>query len=234
MITLEYVNDQVNLFNKFYRFSIPNFSEIADDLSSASGASISIQDLRNNKFILHYNKAVEIYSIQNLNGLLWHEFTHVYDYMFRYKDNADIHSIMNSISEANAKETEYRYLINLSGKNTYVKTTYIIPFVNEEIEIGRILKIYVRKSWEYLNSFMVSKKPEDFVWGIKNWFYFLGSTRVLINGEKHPPDYIDKFDPFYEEYLTKIFIAFKDNNLNEIIKSYNILEFEAKKYSGVR
>lgn len=231
MITLEYVNHQLAIFNHNYNSKLPELSSIIPDTLQTNDASVLLSELRENKFILHYNECVNSYLEKSLNGILWHEFTHMLDYLSRYRNYKFRNLLMQSVSEYNAKRCEMKYLTDTLDTSNRVKLDYMIPFNNTTVEIGKVVKMYVRQSWQNLNSFIVSKKPSDFVCGEKYWFYYLSALTVLEDGESYTSKFIDNFDSRYHDLLLTIITGFENNDIDSVVRCHCILQHEAEKFS---
>lgn len=162
---------------------LPNFSIDQNDNGDSFGR-FDFNELQNKQYILHLNCKLGNYPDQFIKSILWHEFTHFYDYCeLKNKLNSDdLLTYMTSDSEYHAAQNELMCQIKYSLINCRKVTLY---YKNEEYT----LKDYMISTLSNLTAIANAdrNKYQDYteeqllrecISAQKFLFYYLGKLKI--------------------------------------------------------
>lgn len=105
-MTLEDINRRWTSYKKQYGLESPvKIEEVRFDAEKSVDASFDMTEMYSHSYILHMNPKIHLYRSDYVDLILWHEFTHLYDFLeqpFSYKVMRKIYLYMNTYSEYHA------------------------------------------------------------------------------------------------------------------------------------
>ena len=122
MFSINFINEQREYFNLSTNYNIPKIDDTIYYNNEESFAFISHNEIKNNSYIIHVSSSLLESPKKFQIAVLWHEFTHISDFLY-YKDgNLNILDIMKSYSEAHAENIKLRYLLDLKPNEKIIKS----------------------------------------------------------------------------------------------------------------
>lgn len=175
MFTLEQINNEVDLYNEYTGYNIPQIHKVFYGDFSKYEANVKTTDLYFGKYIIYISNIINRYHTEYQKSVLWHEFTHISDYILykeRYSEYID--DIMKSYSEAHAESIRLRYLLHLPINKLLGREHRIIINKNKKESLDLLTASYMNYSVSDINSFLLNNDPYDFDHAISNFCYMCG------------------------------------------------------------
>lgn len=179
-----------NIYNEYFTFmgieKTTNLSSIFFDIEVASGttAKFNINELLNDNYILHINPSIRNYNETHIKAILFHEFTHLYDFFVinnKLSDVNEIKTYLNSYSESNASNVELEILLKLPHKSQlyYNDLNISIPYLKDEITLANFLS----EKFTGAICALLSFEPNPIIHPVTQLCYYFGYLKTLSNGK---------------------------------------------------
>jgi len=233
MLSLEQINKEVDLYNKYVNQDLPYIKDVVYSNSMQCDAKIITSDLELGKYIIYISSNTNNYLLEYQKSIVWHEFTHISDYLI-YRENANIGDILKSISEAHAESIRLRYLLHLPINKTLNRERRVIAYKEKKDLLDNLTGNYGNQSIAAITVFDRDNDPLAFDHAITNFCYMCGYLTLLKEQDKikicnyiislYPQEYKDKLyalsHAILENDVVKSALTYKKIKLSAMIKSY--------------
>jgi len=180
MFTLEQINNQVDAYIKYTGYEMPKIQQVVYGDFERCEAEVRVCDLRSKQYIIYISNIMDRYCEKYQNSVIWHEFTHITDYIKYEKVYSDkIGEILKSFSESHAESIKLRYLLNLSIKSSIGKERRFVNDKYKKTEMGLISANYGNQSIDGMTKFLITGDPYDFDRGMNNFLYMVGYLCIV-------------------------------------------------------
>lgn len=142
----------------------------------------NLLELMDGNYTLHLNSNVHLYSESYVKFILFHEFTHFYDFIkCPYEDKLKMIMWMNAYSEFHAcRVTLARFIETLTLKMVHVDKIQL-PGPYREISIRRLLTESVFRAKMCYDSFYQNYELQDYANGFRQLMYLFGYLSLFQN-----------------------------------------------------
>ena len=216
-------------YDEFYKYirkpKLISIDKIAFDVpeNMSTAAKVNITELIDGKVILHINPNINIFLPQHQKAILFHEFTHIYDFAL-LKDNYPdtICDVMASYSEVHASMIEMEILLGIAYRNVYdlSSNSKKIPYKNEWIEVQDFINQKSTNAWQSINNFNPNPKNHPLL----QVCYFFGYAKALFNGKKLVNGILSNDIIAFNKELQKLFNACWNNKIDQVVHIYKEIE----------
>ncbi len=206
--------------NKYGIDSDRMISDVCYDTDEHVEGCFNLLELMDGKYILHLNPNVHLYNESYVKFILFHEFTHFYDF-FRspFDDKNDTLYYMNAYSEFHAcKVTLARFIHQYSIKLTDVNKIQI-PGPYREISIRTLMEESLYRVKYYMDIYYFTYEVNDFINAFRQLMYLFGYIS-LFKDDESLVEHTLKVIRITDERVLKLYHAMKDENLQEVVPIY--------------
>lgn len=206
-MTLENINKKWISYKRQYNLDSPVLiEEVRFDGDKGIDASFDITQMYTHHYVLHLNPKIHLYRSDYVDMVLWHEFTHLYDFLeqpFAYKVMRKIYLYMNTYSEYHAaKRTLWKVLFagkdrdicqdknpqNRNSQNQNMQSTFhpdkcMIPTAFKEISLRELVSDTLRHAERSHAWFMENPDHQSFHLYLRYVMYLMGYASLFANKE---------------------------------------------------
>ena len=216
-------------YDEFYKYigkpQIIPIDEIVFDIpeNMSTTAKVNIVELIDGKVILHINPNINIFLPQHRKAILFHEFTHIYDFTLLKDTYPDtIGDVMCSYSEIHASMIEMKILLGITYRSVYdlSSNSKKIPYKNEWITVKDFITQKSTNAWQSINNF----NPDPRIHPLLQVCYFFGYTKALVNGKKLVNGILSNDIIAFNKELQKLFNACWNNKIDQVVQIYKEIE----------
>ena len=182
-MNLKQINDLWTEYkNKYGIKSDRMIEEVRYDTEEFVEGCFNLLELMDNHYILHLNPKVHLYNENYVKFILFHEFTHFYDFFHcSFEDKNDKLYFMNAYSEFHAcRVTLYRVIHQYQLKLTDVDKIQV-PGPYREISIRTLLEEGLYRVRYYMGIYYITYKVEDFINAFRQLMYLFGYISLFQN-----------------------------------------------------
>lgn len=178
----------------------------------------NLLELLDGKYILHLNKRFHLYSDSYARFILFHEFTHFYDFInSSFEEPEELFIYMNAYSEFHAcRVTLARFMERLTIQTVHIDKIQI-PGPFNEISIRRLLEEALWRVKVTFEQFLETLEPNDFVMTFRQLMYLLGYISLFDNDDVLVEQTL-KFTDLDSDDFRDLYKAMKEINLEEVIR----------------
>ena len=215
---------EINALWEEYRekYEIEEDIEISDvcyDTDEFVEGSFDLFELLDGKYILHLNPRFHLYSEDYIKFILFHEFTHFYDFIkCDIENRTDFFIYMNAYSEYHACRVTLARFIEQLTINSFDVDKIQIPGPFKQISVRKLItEALYRVRFSYA-SFHLTYDPSDFVATFRQLMYLYGYLSLFRNDEemvKHSLEFLDMNDENY--YLLYLELKEEDIDVDQIL-----------------
>ncbi len=226
-MTLDQVNLLWNEYKEKYDLDTDvQIQAIQYDTPEGVEGCFDLIELIGGKYILHLNKKFHIYTENYIRFILFHEFTHFYDFIKSdFEAREDLFLYMNSYSEFHAcKVTLFRFIEILTIESIHVDKIQI-PGPFKEISIRRLLEESLWRTKIGYETFYAMYQPNDFVSAFRLLMYLFGYISLFKADEEMIRQTLRILRVNDPNYLF-LYHSLKENNVE------NILHYTREVYKG--
>ena len=209
MFTLDEINTEVDNYIKNTQKTIPYIQKVIYGTTYPSGL-VRFSDLEKQEYKLYLNSDNDKHPIKYRKSILWHEFTHIYDFI-NCKDISERKYFMASVSEINASEIQHRYLTDI-GMSDYITIRTPIYFEGQTIQYMRNLFFHFEMIKSGIAKYEETKLPKHFEVTLNYAMYACGAVKLLKGGNLYFLQSIKDIAEPYKTILTKIINDLYSNN----------------------
>ncbi len=180
----------------------------------------NLLELMDGKYILHLNPQVHLYTDAYVKFILFHEFTHFYDFFHcPYEQKNDKLFYMNAYSEYHAcKVTLARVIHQYQIKLTDVDKIQV-PGPYKEISIRRLLDECLYRLKYYMEIYYVTLHIHDFINAFRQMMYLFGYLSLFKDDEKMV-EYSLKVIHLDDKRVPELYRIMKAEELDKIVPLY--------------
>ncbi len=188
MFTLDEINNEVDKYIKHTGKNIPYIQNVKYNNMGDTHGEVKGSDLIQDNYTLYLNPNNDKYLPVYQKSILWHEFTHIYDFT-NNTNETEREYYMPSVSEINSHEIQVRYLAGISSSD-YITLYKTIPYMR-----------WTRMYAQILNY---------------NVMYACGATKLIRYGDEYFIKHIQNVIEPYKSIFIQIVKDLYDNNGKEI------------------
>lgn len=227
MFTLDEINNEVQNYNTYTSYYVPEFHNIEHDNSNRYFGEIRTTEIKNNKYTIHISSELYNCPLEYQKSVIWHETTHLYD-ILRFRQNENMDGIIKTYSESHAVSIQLRYLLHITSKQIVNQGKRFLIHKDGRVDLGTVTANYINQSIQSLNDFQKSKKPNDFDSFTNNFCYFCGYMMLKkhSDADKLSSYVISKF-PNYKSDLQLLYESIMNKNFDMCATIYNKMKAEA-------
>lgn len=187
----------------------------------------NLLELMEGEYVLHLNPNVHLYAESYVKFILFHEFTHFYDFMHcPYKEKLPMIMWMNAYSEYHAcRVTLARFIETLTLSMVHMDKVQL-PGPYREISIRRLLIESVYRTKLHFDAFFTDYELSDFVGGFRNLMYLFGYLSLFKNDETMVEETLTALH-INDTYFRSLYQALKDMDADQIISLYQSITDKA-------
>mgnify|MGYP002609720542 FL=1 len=184
-MNLRQINELWNEYKE--KYDLPKdvqISAVQYDAEKYVEGFFNILELLDGKYILHLNPRFHLYSDSYARFILFHEFTHFYDFInSSFDETEDLFIYMNAYSEFHAcRVTLARFMERLTLKTVHIDKIQI-PGPFNEISIRHLLEEGLWRVKICFEQFLETLEPNDFVMTFRQLMYLLGYISLFENDD---------------------------------------------------
>ena len=178
----------------------------------------NLLELMDGEYILHLNPNVHLYSENYVKFILFHEFTHFYDFIHcPYEEKLPMIMWMNAYSEYHAcRVTLARFIESLTLTSVHMDKAQL-PGPYREISIRHLLIESVYRTKIYFDAFFKEYHLSDFAGGFRNLMYLFGYLSLFQNDDKMVDETLTALH-INDELFHTIYQALKDMDFDKVIE----------------
>ncbi len=223
---------QINLLWEEYKakYEIDNDAKITAvkyDTDKYVEGCFNLLELLDGEYILHLNPNVHLYSENYVKFILFHEFTHFYDFIHcPYEEKLPMIMWMNAYSEYHAcRVTLARFIESLTLTSVHMDKVQL-PGPYREISIRRLLIESVYRCKLYFDEFFKEYHLSDFAGGFRNLMYLFGYLSLFKNDDQMVEETLTALR-VNDAYFHTLYQALKDMDHDKIIEMYQAITDKA-------
>lgn len=180
----------------------------------------NLLELMEGKYILHLNPKVHIYRDSYVKFILFHEFTHFYDFFHcPYEQKNEKLFFMNAYSEFHAcKVTLARCIEQYQIKLTDIDKIQI-PGPFREISIRKLLNESLSRLKYYMEIYYLTYQIHDFINAFRQMMYLFGYIS-LFKDDSILVQYTMKVLDLGDDRVLELYKCMKENELDKVVPIY--------------
>ena len=218
-MNLRQINELWNEYKE--KYDLPKdvqISAVQYDAEKYVEGFFNILELLDGKYILHLNPRFHLYSDSYARFILFHEFTHFYDFInSSYDETEDLFVYMNAYSEFHAcRVTLARFMERLTLKTVHIDKIQI-PGPFNEISIRHLLEEGLWRVKVSFEQFLETLEPNDFIMTFRQLMYLLGYISLFENDDVLLEQTL-QFAHLDTDDFFDLYHALKEINYEEILK----------------
>ncbi len=223
---------QINLLWEEYKkkYNIDSDAKITAvkyDTDKYVEGCFNLLELMDGEYILHLNPNVHLYSENYVKFILFHEFTHFYDYIkCPYEEKLPMIMWMNAYSEFHAcRVTLARFIETLTLHFVHVDKIQL-PGPYREISIRKLLVESVYRAKMCFDAFLQDYQLSDFANGFRQLMYLFGYLSLFSTDELMVEETLEALRIADYPFLT-LYHALKGMDFDKIVEMYQTITDEA-------
>lgn len=223
---------QINLLWEEYKkkYNIDSDAKITAvkyDTDKYVEGCFNLLELMDGEYILHLNPNVHLYSENYVKFILFHEFTHFYDYIkCPYEEKLPMIMWMNAYSEFHAcRVTLARFIETLTLHFVHVDKIQL-PGPYREISIRKLLVESVYRAKMCFDAFLQDYQLSDFANGFRQLMYLFGYLSLFSTDELMVEETLEALRIADYPFLT-LYHALKEMDFDKIVEMYQTITDEA-------
>ncbi|MBR0410291.1 MAG: hypothetical protein IJI25_04700 [Eubacterium sp.] len=189
----------------------------------------NLLELMAGDYVLHLNPNMHLYSENYCKFILFHEFTHFYDYIHRpYSEDEKEKLIMwmNAYSEFHACRVTLARFIEMIRLTTVDVDKIQIPGQYKEISIRQLLMESIYRCQVCFFDFYISNNLADYANGLRSLMYLMGYVSLFVNDEDMIA-FILKGLRLESESFMHLYMAMKETRFDDVLTYYKIIVNDA-------
>lgn len=189
----------------------------------------NLLELMNGEYILHLNPNMHLYSENYCKFILFHEFTHFYDYIhcpYSVEEREKLIMWMNAYSEFHACRVTLARFIEMIRLRTVDVDKIQIPGQYREISIRRLLMESIYRCRLCFDAFRVSNDLQDYANGLRSTMYLFGYLSLFEQDEELVEQTLLSLQLRKQNYA-KLYEAMRDLHFDDVLVYYKAITDEA-------
>lgn len=223
---------QINLLWEEYKkkYDVATDAMISDvkyDTDKYVEGCFNLIELLDGKYILHLNPNVHLYSEDYVKFILFHEFTHFYDFIHcPYEDKIPMIMWMNAYSEYHAcRVTLARFIEALTLKRVHMDKVQL-PGPYGETSIRKLLVESLYQTKMCFDAFFAEFQLSDFANGFRHLMYLFGYLSLFENDSRLVEDTLNALH-LNDYNFFALYRSLKDMDYDRVIDMYKAITDEA-------
>lgn len=227
MFTLEEINNEIQKYNMYTAYNIPEFRHIEHDDNDKYFGEIRCSEIIEDNYTIHISNELYDCPLEFQKSVIWHEATHLYD-ILRFKQNKNMDGIIKTYSEAHAESIQLRYLLHITSKQIVNQGKRFLIYKTGKEDLSIVTGNFINQSIQALNDFQISKTPRDFDSFTNNFCYFCGymMLKKRSDSDKLSSYVISKY-PKHKEDLHLLYNSIMSGDFDMSAKIYNKMKADA-------
>ena len=200
-------------------------SKVLYDTEENVEGCFNLLELMDGKYILHLNPNMHLYSENYCRFILFHEFTHFYDYINRpypHEEKEKLIMWMNAYSEFHACRVTLARFIEMIKITTVDVDKIQIPGQYKEISIRQLLMESIYRCQVCFFDFHLTNALSDYANGLRSLMYLMGYVS-LFEKDEDMMAFILKGLRLESESFIHLYIALKEERFDDILTYYRII-----------
>lgn len=216
---------QINLLWEEYKrkYNIDSdvkISAVKYDTDKYVEGCFNLLELMEGKYILHLNKNMHLYSDNYAKFILFHEFTHFYDFInCPYEEQDKMFMWMNAYSEYHACKVTLARFIEMFTLTEVHLDKIQLPGPYKEISIRRLLVESFYRTKICFDQFFSTFQLNDFASGFRQLMYLFGYLSLFKNDEWMVEQTLASLH-FEDECFTNLYHGLKNMEFDQVIDNY--------------
>ena len=186
-MTLSDINEKWITYKKEYHFDSPVLiEEISFDAAKGVEASFDITELYSGEYILHLGEKFPLYRSGFADFVLWHEFTHLYDFLtqpYSYKVLRKVYIFMNTYSEYHASRRVLGRILDSAYGREFDPEKNVIPMAYKDISLRSLVGETLHRAEVTLHYFKENPGQKAFQVYFRFVMYLMGYVSHFANGK---------------------------------------------------
>lgn len=223
-MTLKQINKLWDEYKRKYNIDSDIYiSEVKYDTDEYVEGCFNLLELIDGQYILHLNPKMHLYSENYVKFILFHEFTHFYDFFHcPYEEKEDLLLFMNAYSEYHAcRVTLARTLEQTTLYSVHVDKMQV-PGPYNEISIRRLLEECLFRVKYYMDLFFLDFQLGDIINAFRHLMYLFGYLSLFHNDKDLVKQTMRALRVNDERFIT-LYDALKDTDFDQVIDTYRSL-----------
>ncbi|MDO4976911.1 MAG: hypothetical protein Q4E53_06590 [Eubacteriales bacterium] len=220
-MNLKQINDLWTEYKNKYGIDSDRMIEsVQYDTEEYVEGCFNLLELMDNQYILHLNPNIHLYNENYVKFILFHEFTHFYDFFHcPFEDKNEKLYFMNAYSEFHAcKVTLARCINQYQLKLTDVDKIQI-PGPYKEISIRTLLEESLYRVRYFMQIYYMSYEVNDFINAFRQLMYLFGYLSLFKNDDLLVEQTLRAIS-LTDERVPRLYKAMKDEELDEVVPLY--------------
>ena len=220
-MNLVQINELWDEFKKRYDIDPDiHISDVCYDSPENVEGSFDLFELLEGKYVLHLSPRFHLYSEDYVKFILFHEFTHFYDFIkCDIEDQKDFFIYMNAYSEFHACRITLARFIEQLTVDTFDIDKIQIPGPFKQISVRKLItEALYRVKYSYI-TFLTPYDPADFVATFRQLMYLYGYLSLFEQDETMVRQSLAFINLESEDYFTLFMELRKDDrDIDEILR----------------
>lgn len=218
-MNLEQINELWTEYKERYELDSDIMIEgVAYDTPEFVEGCFDLIELMHGRYILHLTRRVHIYSESYIRFILFHEFTHFYDFIKSdFEEKQDLFLYMNSYSEYHACRIALGHFIDRLTLKTVHINKIQIPGPFKEISIRRLLEESLYRAKMGYDEFYAFYQPQDFVNCFRLLMYLFGYIALFKDQDEALVAQVLKVLRIKDDCYINLYHALKDQDIPLIL-----------------
>ena len=181
------INKKWLSYKDYYKLdSGVEIESVCYDAADGCDSSFNIAQLYSDRYILHLNKDIDLYRSEYIDYILWHEFTHLYDFLtqpFSYKVLRKIYLYMNTYSEYHASRRALDHVMKDIPAAALDPDKSMIPAAYKDISLRNLINDTLQRAKLALHYFRNNPGQQAFHVCLRYIMYLMGYSSLFENAE---------------------------------------------------
>lgn len=232
MFTKEEIDKLRLEYIKYTSFIIPEIDDVVYENTDRFYGEINHNEISFGKYIIHLSNSLNSCPIEFQNAVVYHEFTHIYDYITNASlSKNQIDGFMHTYSEAHAEAIKLRHLLKLDMKRKINQGIRYLESNNGKSDIGTVTSTYLNQSLTSYTLFTQEKLPKHFYNFLHSYCHFCGYMTIRIQKEATIiiDGILEKFPPQYRGDLKELYYSIEKKNFQKCCEIHDKLQLDAFK-----
>ena len=229
-MTLEAINKQWNTYKDRYGLDSPvEIQELRFDAAKGVDSSFDMTELYADTYILHLNPKIHLYRSDYVDLVLWHEFTHLYDFLlqpFSYKVMRKVYLYMNTYSEYHAARRTLARVLDRDRSAGNDPDKCVIPTAYKEISLRELVSDTLRHAEGARAWFSEHPGHQSFHIYLRYVMYLMGYASHFANKEDILKFCLSDLQDSEELYM-ELFRILEEKDFFKIIEHMDVIYKEA-------
>ncbi|MBQ9157001.1 MAG: hypothetical protein IJ137_09510 [Eubacterium sp.] len=229
-MTLTDINKKWNAYKKEYGLDSPiEIEDIRYDAAKGVESSFNITELYSDIYILHLGEKVDLYRSDYIDLILWHEFTHLYDYLthpYQVKVMRKVYTYMHTYSEYHASRRVMEKVLKSSYGREFDPEKSVIPMAYKDISMRNLVDDTLHKAAFSLHYYKEHPGQQAFHVYFRYVMYLMGYVSHFQNAEDIIGWCLESLELDKELYLT-LYHILSEKDFHGILKHMDDIYEEA-------